>query len=138
MSQLVPYHLLSGEQDDSLMFATMFEYQNDDYAKPVESKVVDFAGAQWYDAIVKLCVGVVHVARGPVWSTAVAAPGAEGRPVVECLRCTDGGAEWGVGVAGGRRARLIRRWRGRRASLTPRYTADRASRVHHARCHRFR
>ncbi|XP_045503027.1 transcription factor kayak isoform X2 [Colias croceus] len=35
MSQLVPYHLLSGEQDDSLMFATMFEYQNDDYAKPV-------------------------------------------------------------------------------------------------------
>ncbi|XP_038206508.1 transcription factor kayak isoform X2 [Zerene cesonia] len=35
MSQLVPYHLLSSEQDDSLMFATMFEYQNDDYAKPV-------------------------------------------------------------------------------------------------------
>lgn len=39
-------------------------------------------------------------------------------------RCV--GAVWGVGVAGGRRARLIRRWRGRRASLTPRSAADRA------------
>ncbi|XP_068619060.1 transcription factor kayak isoform X2 [Battus philenor] len=35
MSQLVPYHLLSGEQDDSLMFATMFDYQTDEYNKPV-------------------------------------------------------------------------------------------------------
>ncbi|XP_030032703.1 transcription factor kayak isoform X2 [Manduca sexta] len=35
MSQLVPYHLLSGEQDDSLMFATMFDYQADEYAKPI-------------------------------------------------------------------------------------------------------
>jgi hypothetical protein len=71
----------------------------------------------------------VHNARGPVWSAvaAVAMPGAEGRPVVFTMhRC--GGAEWGVGVAGGRRARLIRRWRGRRASLTPRSTAGRADR----------
>ncbi|XP_072930044.1 transcription factor kayak isoform X2 [Epargyreus clarus] len=37
MSQLVPYHLLSCEQDDSLMFAnaTMFDYQPDDYNKPI-------------------------------------------------------------------------------------------------------
>ncbi|KAL0819804.1 hypothetical protein ABMA28_007837 [Loxostege sticticalis] len=34
MSQLVPYQI-SGEQDDSLMFATMFDYQTDDYNKPV-------------------------------------------------------------------------------------------------------
>lgn len=60
-----------------------------------------------------------------VCTSAVAASGGEGRPVV-CLRCT-GGAEWGVGVAGGRRARLIRRRRGRRASLTQRFTADRHS-----------
>lgn len=33
MSQLVPYHL-SSEQDDSLMFATMFDYQIEDYNKP--------------------------------------------------------------------------------------------------------
>ncbi|XP_050672027.1 transcription factor kayak isoform X2 [Leptidea sinapis] len=33
MSQLVPYHLLSSDQDDSLMFATMFDYQNEDHAK---------------------------------------------------------------------------------------------------------
>lgn len=85
----------------------------------------------------KLCVGVVHNARGPVWSAAAlaasaTAPGAEGRPVVFTMhRC--GAAEWGVGVAGGRRARLIRRWRGRRASLTPRSTADRAARIVYAR-----
>ncbi|CAG4931576.1 unnamed protein product [Parnassius apollo] len=36
MSQLVPYHLVSGEQDDSLMFATMFDYQTDEYNKPVD------------------------------------------------------------------------------------------------------
>lgn len=45
MSQLVPYHLTSSEQDDSLMFATMFEYQNDDYNynKPVVSiYTIDF------------------------------------------------------------------------------------------------
>ncbi|XP_075983113.1 transcription factor kayak isoform X2 [Anticarsia gemmatalis] len=35
MSQLVPYHLTHSEQDDSLMFATMFEYQTDDYRKPM-------------------------------------------------------------------------------------------------------
>ncbi|XP_073950630.1 transcription factor kayak isoform X2 [Choristoneura fumiferana] len=35
MSQLVPYHYHSSEQDDSLMFATMFEYHTDEYAKPV-------------------------------------------------------------------------------------------------------
>lgn len=34
MSQLVPYHIISSEQDDSLMFATMFDYQMDDYNKP--------------------------------------------------------------------------------------------------------
>lgn len=34
MSQLVPYHLLNSEQDDSLMFATMFDYQNEEYNKP--------------------------------------------------------------------------------------------------------
>ncbi|CAF4910028.1 unnamed protein product [Pieris macdunnoughi] len=34
MSQLVPYHLFNGEQDESLMFATMFDYQNE-YSKPV-------------------------------------------------------------------------------------------------------
>ncbi|XP_063831462.1 transcription factor kayak isoform X2 [Ostrinia nubilalis] len=34
MSQLVPYHI-SGEQDDSLMFATMFDYQTDEYNKPM-------------------------------------------------------------------------------------------------------
>ncbi|XP_013192177.1 transcription factor kayak isoform X2 [Amyelois transitella] len=34
MSQLVPFNF-NGEQDDSLMFATMFEYQTDDYNKPV-------------------------------------------------------------------------------------------------------
>lgn len=37
MSQLVPYHLISSEQDDSLMFATMFDYQADDYKKPMVS-----------------------------------------------------------------------------------------------------
>ncbi|CAH1637629.1 unnamed protein product [Spodoptera littoralis] len=35
MSQLVPYHLYSSEQDDSLMFATMFDYQADEYKKPM-------------------------------------------------------------------------------------------------------
>lgn len=63
--------------------------------------------------------------------------GTRGRSVVSC---SGDGAEWGVGVAGGRRARLIRRRRGRRASLTRRSTADRASRVRrtlHAHCHRF-
>lgn len=61
----------------------------------------------------------------------MAASGAEGRSVV----CTvhGRGDEWGVGVAGGRLARLIRRRRGRRASLTPRSAADRAARVVHAR-----
>lgn len=82
----------------------------------------------------KFRVGAVHNARGPVWSAAaVAVPGAEGRPVVFTItmhRCD--GAEWGVGVAGGRRARLIRRWRGRRASLTPRSHAVRAARFVHA------
>ncbi|XP_041969953.1 transcription factor kayak isoform X2 [Aricia agestis] len=35
MSRLVPYHLSTGEQDDdSLMFATMFDYQTDEYNKP--------------------------------------------------------------------------------------------------------
>ncbi|XP_023954926.1 transcription factor kayak isoform X2 [Bicyclus anynana] len=43
MSQLVPYHLLSSEQDDSLMFATMFEYQMDDYNKP---KLANLEGLQ--------------------------------------------------------------------------------------------
>ncbi|CAH0728266.1 unnamed protein product, partial [Brenthis ino] len=33
MSQLVPYQLLNSEQDDSLMFATMFDYQIEDYNK---------------------------------------------------------------------------------------------------------
>lgn len=37
MSQLVPYHLYNGEQDDSLMFATMFDYQADEYKKPMVS-----------------------------------------------------------------------------------------------------
>lgn len=35
MSQQVPYHLYSSEQDDSLMFATMFDYQTDEYKKPM-------------------------------------------------------------------------------------------------------
>lgn len=55
--------------------------------------------------------------------------GGSGRgAVVLCLRCT-AAAPAGVGVVGGRRAGLIRRWRGRRASLTPRSTTARATRV---------
>ncbi|XP_045453357.1 transcription factor kayak isoform X2 [Melitaea cinxia] len=42
MSQLVPYHL-SSEQDDSLMFATMFDYQIEDYNKP---KLANLEGLQ--------------------------------------------------------------------------------------------
>ncbi|CAG9106026.1 unnamed protein product [Plutella xylostella] len=94
MSQLVPYNC---EQDDSLMFATMFDYQHD---------------------VAKRRVGACRE-RG----------GGSGRgAVVLCLRCT-AAAPAGVGVVGGRRAGLIRRWRGRRASLTPRSTTARATRV---------
>ncbi|CAH2045719.1 unnamed protein product, partial [Iphiclides podalirius] len=39
---LVPYHL-SGEQDDSLMFATMFDYQTDEYNKPVPVVTMDWS-----------------------------------------------------------------------------------------------
>ncbi|GBP35946.1 hypothetical protein EVAR_91497_1 [Eumeta japonica] len=39
MSQLVPYHLLTGEHDE-LMFATMFDYRADDYNKPVRARTV--------------------------------------------------------------------------------------------------
>lgn len=39
MSQLVPYQLLNSEQDDGLMFATMFDYQMDEYNKPKVSLI---------------------------------------------------------------------------------------------------
>lgn len=71
-----------------------------------------------------LCAGARLVAGG---AAVPALSGAEGRPVVRAMHRSAG--EWGVGVAGGRLARLIRRWRGWRASLTPRSAAGRASRV---------
>ncbi|XP_032521228.1 transcription factor kayak isoform X2 [Danaus plexippus] len=43
MSQLVPYQLLNSEQDDGLMFATMFDYQMDEYNKP---KLANLEGLQ--------------------------------------------------------------------------------------------
>ncbi|CAK1552298.1 unnamed protein product [Leptosia nina] len=199
MSQLVPYHLLSGEQDDSLMFATMFDYQNEEYSKPTVSEwkvaipVSNNLDKVWYSEIgylkyrIRMAIELRETQlggaqKGLVCCTSLFSPvtglPAEFRKYVSlpfygvescryrctswcdggceivrrcgafagpggrqpglagagggqwCLRCT--GAEWGVGVAGGRRARLIRRRRGSRASLTPRSTADRASRVLHA------
>ncbi|CAB3246188.1 unnamed protein product [Arctia plantaginis] len=48
MSQLVPYHLNNSEQDEGLMFATMFDYQTDEYRKPVDliNETISCASAQ--------------------------------------------------------------------------------------------
>lgn len=53
MSQLVPYQLPNSEQDDSLMFATMFDYQIEDYNKPKVSELFpygNFVFELWNDA----------------------------------------------------------------------------------------
>lgn len=69
-----------------------------------EWKVVDFL--QCTKVIVKFCVGVVHNARGPVWPVPPRrVPTCRGVAVAVAVVCdAPCGAEWGVGVAGGRRA----------------------------------
>ncbi|KPI92431.1 hypothetical protein RR46_13652 [Papilio xuthus] len=119
MSQLVPYHLLSSEQDDSLMFATMFDYQTDEYNKPVRFPYLVFEDIS---AISDLMINTLALKDRAVHNAGRLASGAG------VSGCT--GAGWGRRRRRGASRQAYQPAAGPRASLTPHSAAGRALAPH--------